>query len=45
LRGGADLAAITDVTGGIQTTMTITVEAAGGSQPVCVARALSRYLH
>ena len=44
VRGGAELAAVDDVAGGIQTTMTVTVEVDGGSEPACVAQALSRYL-
>jgi len=44
VRGGAELVAVDDVAGGIQTTMTVTVEVDGGSEPACVAQALSRYL-
>ena len=44
VRGGAELAAVDDVAGGIQTTMTVTVEVDGRSEPACVAQALSRFL-
>ncbi|MCU1355448.1 MAG: putative enoyl-CoA hydratase 1 [Acidimicrobiales bacterium] len=44
LRGGVELIAVDDVTGGIDTTMRITVEREGGEKPVCVVESLSRYL-
>jgi acyl dehydratase len=44
VRGGAELTAVDPVKGGIQTTMTVAVEVAGGPEPACVVRALSRYL-
>ncbi|HEX2575466.1 MAG TPA: MaoC family dehydratase [Aquihabitans sp.] len=44
LRAGVDLVAVDDVTGGIDTTMRITVEREGGDKPVCVVESLSRYL-
>jgi acyl dehydratase len=44
VRGGAELIAVDPVKGGIQTTMTVTVEVDGRSEPACIARALSRYL-
>ena len=43
LRGRADLVAVEEIPGGIQTTMAITVEADRG-QPVCTVEALSRFL-
>ena len=44
LRAGVELIAVDDVTGGIDTTMRITVEREGGDKPVCVVESLSRYL-
>lgn len=44
LRAGAELMAVVDIAGGVQTTMTITIEAEGSSEPVCVIESLSRYL-
>jgi acyl dehydratase len=44
IRGGAELVAVEDVTGGIQTTMVLTVEVSGSEKPACVIESLSRYL-
>lgn len=44
LRAGVALVAVDDVTGGIDTTMEITVEREGSVKPVCVVESLSRYL-
>ena len=44
VRGGAELAAVEDVKGGIQTTMVITVEIEGQERPACVIESISRYL-
>jgi acyl dehydratase len=44
VRGGVELADVTDVKGGIQTTMVITIEIEGQDRPACVIEALSRYL-
>jgi acyl dehydratase len=44
LRATVDLVAADDVTGGIQTTMRITVECDATERPVCVVDALSRWL-
>ena len=44
VRGGAELVSIDDVTGGVQTTMRVTVEIEGGSKPGCVVDSLSRFL-
>ncbi|HEY4377012.1 MAG TPA: MaoC family dehydratase [Acidimicrobiales bacterium] len=44
LRAGAELVAVDDVAGGVDTTMTITVEREGADKPVCVVESLSRYL-
>ena len=44
LRGGAELLAATDIAGGIQTTMRITIELDSGPKPACVIDSVSRYL-
>jgi acyl dehydratase len=43
VRAGAELAAVEDVAGGVQVTMTATFEIEGGTKPVCVAEILFRY--
>ncbi|NBU55577.1 MAG: MaoC family dehydratase [Acidimicrobiia bacterium] len=44
VRAGAELAAVTEVTGGLQTTIVITVEVEGSPKPACVIDSLSRWL-
>lgn len=44
LRAGVELVAVDAVSGGIDTTMVITVEREGADKPVCVVESLSRYL-
>jgi len=44
VRAGAELAAVSDVTGGLQTTIVITVEVEGSPKPACVIDSLSRWL-
>ena len=49
LRAGAELTEVSDVAGGLQTTMTITIEIGGGgdhavARPACVIRSVSRWL-
>ena len=44
VRGGAELLAVDDVSGGIQTRMLITVEHDNGA-PVCVIESISRWLN
>lgn len=44
VRGGAELTAVTDVNGGLQTTMVITIEIEGGTKPACVIESLSRWM-
>lgn len=44
IRGGAEIAAVRDVPGGVQVTMRITVEIDGEAKPACVIDALTRYL-
>ena len=45
VRGGAELTDVADVPGGLQTTMTITIEVEGASPPACVIESISRWLH
>jgi acyl dehydratase len=42
--GSAGLTAVDDVTGGVQTTIVITVEIEGGAKPACVIESISRFL-
>jgi acyl dehydratase len=44
VRGGAELVEVSDVAGGIQTTMVITIEIEGQDRPACIIESLSRYL-
>jgi len=44
LRGSASLIDATEVSGGVQTTIRITVEVEGIDEPVCVIDSLSRWL-
>jgi acyl dehydratase len=44
VRGGAELLEVTDVPGGIQTIMKITIEIEGAPKPACVIEAVSRWL-
>ena len=43
IRAGAELVAATDVTGGVQTTVVITIEIEGSAKPACVIESLSRW--
>ena len=43
LRAGAQLESVEDVAGGVQVVYTLTFEIEGGTKPVCVAEAVSRY--
>lgn len=43
VRGGAELVAVDDVAGGIQTTMRVTIEVEGVDKPACVIDAISRF--
>lgn len=43
VRAGVELVAVDEVTGGIQTTMRVTIEIDGGDKPACVVDALSRF--
>lgn len=44
VRAGAELTAVSEVTGGLQTTIVITVEVEGSNKPACVIESLSRWL-
>ena len=44
VRGGAEIAAVGEITGGLQTTITITIEVEGSAKPACVIESLSRWL-
>jgi len=44
IRGGAELVEVTDVNGGIQTLVRITIEIEGGTKPAGVIDSLSRWL-
>ena len=43
LRAGAELASVEDISGGVQTVFTVTLEVEGGTKPVCVAETVSRF--
>ena len=44
IRGGAEIAAVEEIPGGLQTTITITIEVEGSDTPACVVESLSRWL-
>jgi acyl dehydratase len=44
VRGTAELVACDDVSGGLQTTIVVTMEVEGGTKPACVVESLSRWL-
>ncbi len=44
VRGGAQIAAVEEIPGGLQTTITITIEVEGNDKPACVIESLSRWL-
>jgi acyl dehydratase len=44
IRGGAEITAVDEIPGGLQTTITITIEVEGGTKPACVIESLSRWL-
>ena len=44
IRAGAELTAVEEIPGGLQTTITITVEVEGNPKPACVVESLSRWL-
>ena len=45
VRAGVELSVVTEIVGGLQTEMKITVEVDGSDKPACVAIALSRWLN
>ena len=44
IRGGAEITAVEEIPGGVQTTITITIEVEGSAKPACVVESLSRWL-
>jgi acyl dehydratase len=44
VRGAAVITAVEEITGGVQTTITITVEVEGQDKPACVIESLSRWI-
>ncbi len=44
IRAGAELAEVTEVAGGLQTLIRITIEVEGGTKPACVIDSLSRWM-
>jgi len=44
IRAGAELTAVEEIPGGLQTTITLTVEVEGSPKPACVVESLSRWL-
>ena len=45
VRGGAELTAVAEVNGGLQTTIVITIEVEGSAKPACVIESISRWLN
>lgn len=45
IRAGAEITAVEEVSGGLQTTIVITIEVDGSTRPACVIESLSRWLH
>ena len=45
VRAGAELVAVDEVKGGLQTTIRITIECEGSAKPACVIESLSRWLN
>lgn len=45
IRAGAELVAIDEVKGGLQTTIRITIECEGSAKPACIIESLSRWLN
>ena len=42
IRAGAELKSVTDVAGGVQVELVVTIEVEGGTRPVCVAETVTR---
>ena len=45
IRAGAEMIEVSEVKGGIQTLVRITIEIQGGERPACVIDSISRWLH
>ena len=44
IRGGAEIAAVDEIPGGLQTTIAISIQVEGQDKPACVIESLSRWL-
>jgi Acyl dehydratase len=44
VRAGAEILEVTEVAGGYQTVMKITIEVEGSDRPVCVVESVSRFM-
>jgi acyl dehydratase len=44
IRGGAEITAVDEISGGLQTTITMTIEVEGSEKPACVIESLSRWM-
>ncbi len=44
VRGGAEITAVEEIAGGVQTTITITIQVENQDKPACVIESLSRWL-
>jgi acyl dehydratase len=44
IRAGAEIVAVDEINGGVQTTITITIEVEGNDKPACVIESLSRWM-
>ena len=44
IRGGAEITAVEEITGGLQTTIVITIDVEGSAKPACVVESLSRWM-
>jgi acyl dehydratase len=44
IRAGAEIVAVDEIAGGVQTTITITIEVEGTDKPACVIESLSRWM-
>ncbi len=44
VRSGAEVSAVEEIPGGLQTTITITIEVEGSAKPACVIESLSRWM-
>lgn len=44
IRAGAELVAVEEIAGGVQTAILVTIEIEGGEKPACVIESLSRFL-